>query len=65
MDVSELQRDAIVTELQGVNDEIDYLLYHGECDSPRIHALFAHRQSLQHRWLEQAERMLATDHRSA
>ncbi len=60
----EPQRTAIVVELQGINDEIDRLLHHGEYNSPRIHALFATRQSLQQRWVEQAERTLAATRRS-
>jgi len=60
----EPQRTAIVVELQGINDEIDRLLHHGEYNSPHIRALFATHQSLQQRWVEQAERTLAATRRS-
>jgi hypothetical protein len=49
VNMPEPQRTAIVVELQGINDEIDRLLHHGEYNSPRIRALFATRQSLQQR----------------
>lgn len=64
VNIPEPQRTAIVVELQGINDEIDRLLHHGEYNSPRIRALFATRQSLQQRWVEQAERTLAATRRS-
>lgn len=49
VNMPEPQRTAIVVELQGINDEIDRLLHHGEYNSPHIRALFATRQSLQQR----------------
>lgn len=65
VNIPEPQRTAIVVELQGINDEIDRLLHHGEYTSPRTRALFAHHRSLQQQWVEQAERTLAATRRAA